>query len=99
MRKQVRRRALEGAVRAKAAEATESSRRLRIETAFPAARYEDEAETQTCAVCLEAMGGGEEHRRLSCGHCFHASCIDEWWVGGGGHDLTCPLCRKIVLSL
>uniref|UniRef100_A0A0D9WHP5 RING-type domain-containing protein n=1 Tax=Leersia perrieri TaxID=77586 RepID=A0A0D9WHP5_9ORYZ len=47
-----------------------------------------------CNICLEEMQDGERCRRLgSCGHAFHAACVDEWLRT----RRTCPCCRKQVL--
>ena len=43
-----------------------------------------------CAVCLEALSGGEKARRLPvCAHTFHVGCIDMWFHS----HATCPVCR------
>ncbi|XP_037465626.1 RING-H2 finger protein ATL17-like [Triticum dicoccoides] len=42
-----------------------------------------------CAVCLEALSGGEKARRLPvCAHTFHVGCIDMWFHS----HATWPLC-------
>lgn len=48
-----------------------------------------------CAVCLSAIGGRDEVRRLSnCRHVFHRACLDRWME----HDQrTCPLCRAPLI--
>ncbi|CAI5530351.1 unnamed protein product [Closterium sp. Naga37s-1] len=44
-----------------------------------------------CAVCLGEYEEGECIKTLpSCGHRFHATCIDIWLCA---HDTTCPICR------
>ncbi|KAL1397081.1 hypothetical protein pipiens_002585 [Culex pipiens pipiens] len=44
-----------------------------------------------CSICLELVG---EHncRELTCGHKFHAGCIDPWTA----QNATCPVCRTAV---
>mmetsp|Transcript_88117 Transcript_88117/g.248753 ORF Transcript_88117/g.248753 Transcript_88117/m.248753 type:complete len:222 (+) Transcript_88117:35-700(+) len=49
---------------------------------------------EMCAVCLESQEFGEQVRFLSCGHCFHAQCLDTWWVRSPLHQLRCPMCRQ-----
>mmetsp|Transcript_11193 Transcript_11193/g.30971 ORF Transcript_11193/g.30971 Transcript_11193/m.30971 type:complete len:281 (-) Transcript_11193:439-1281(-) len=50
--------------------------------------YGRDAETPgTCAVCLENMVSGDKLRRLFCGHCFHAGCVDPWLA----RSASCPL--------
>ena len=48
----------------------------RVTHSFRAARDA----TDACAVCLGAMGAGEELCQLACrgGHVFHQHCIHEW---------------------
>ncbi|KAL5199679.1 hypothetical protein ABZP36_020882 [Zizania latifolia] len=65
---------------------------------IPAFAYDDaggaHGEAQ-CAVCLEAVRGGETVRRLpACAHTFHVACIDMWL----GSQATCPVCRCHVKS-
>uniref|UniRef100_A0A0E0DX64 RING-type E3 ubiquitin transferase n=1 Tax=Oryza meridionalis TaxID=40149 RepID=A0A0E0DX64_9ORYZ len=46
-----------------------------------------------CSICLGLARVGEAVRRLpSCGHLFHAGCVDEWLRA----HATCPLCRAAV---
>lgn len=46
-----------------------------------------------CAICLGLVAIGEAVRRLpTCGHLFHAGCIDQWLRA----HATCPLCRAAV---
>jgi hypothetical protein len=44
-----------------------------------------------CVVCLEQITNGDDKRILTtCGHVFHAECIDTWLTGESN---KCPLCR------
>ncbi|PKA63099.1 RING-H2 finger protein ATL44 [Apostasia shenzhenica] len=46
-----------------------------------------------CAVCLEGFQGGDRCRQLpSCGHSFHALCVDSWLM----KSRVCPICRRSV---
>ncbi|XP_073002142.1 RING-H2 finger protein ATL56-like [Typha latifolia] len=46
-----------------------------------------------CAVCLEGICQKERFRKLpSCGHVFHAACVDRWLV----RSPVCPICRTGV---
>lgn len=48
-----------------------------------------------CAICLGLVEIGEAVRRLpTCGHLFHAGCIDQWLRA----HATCPLCRAAVVG-
>lgn len=40
-----------------------------------------------CAICWDAFSTA---RQLSCGHCFHDSCLRLWLE----QDATCPTCRR-----
>lgn len=56
-------------------------------------RWEPSAGSQTqCMVCLSDFEGGEEVRRLPCGHVFHAPCIEEWLK----RCADCPICKTNV---
>jgi len=51
--------------------------------------------SDTCSVCLEKLGTKDEVARVSCGHHFHAGCIDKWWHTG---KCRCPLCRAKIFE-
>lgn len=44
----------------------------------------------SCAICLDALDDDDEVRGLSCGHAFHAGCIDPWLTS---RRACCPLCK------
>ncbi|KAF2452698.1 hypothetical protein BDY21DRAFT_375391 [Lineolata rhizophorae] len=44
----------------------------------------------TCAICLETIEDDEDVRGLTCGHAFHASCVDPWLTS---RRACCPLCK------
>jgi len=48
----------------------------------------------TCAVCLGALGEGDEARSLPCEHMFHMECIDSWL----SKSRQCPVCRQVVTT-
>ncbi|PKU76694.1 RING-H2 finger protein ATL8 [Dendrobium catenatum] len=53
-------------------------------------------DAQECVICLSAFNDGEEVKKLpSCGHLFHAVCIDMWL---NSHS-SCPLCRRSVQTM
>mmetsp|Transcript_57243 Transcript_57243/g.165892 ORF Transcript_57243/g.165892 Transcript_57243/m.165892 type:complete len:191 (-) Transcript_57243:31-603(-) len=55
-----------------------------------------------CVICMERFKEGERFRKPPCGHCFHAKCIDAWWVYEGRRGATklrCPTCRACVCEL
>lgn len=49
----------------------------------------------TCVVCLATINLRQEYRRLQCDHCFHTSCISNWWLHIPRAVLECPLCRRV----
>lgn len=44
----------------------------------------------TCAICLDTLEDDEDVRGLTCGHAFHAACLDPWLTG---RRACCPLCK------
>jgi hypothetical protein len=63
--------------------------------AIPAFEYQRKtgAPAEQCAVCINVVRNGEMVRRLpSCGHTFHAPCVDGWLCA----HATCPMCRADV---
>lgn len=64
-----------------------------IEKMFPAAPVECNGD-QPCVVCLQPLSD-QLVRKLQCGHCFHATCILEWWLQRPRRDIECPVCRQV----
>lgn len=44
----------------------------------------------TCAICLDTLEHDDDVRGLTCGHAFHASCLDPWLTS---RRACCPLCK------
>ena len=47
-----------------------------------------------CLVCQFAYEEKETVRKLPCGHCFHAECIDTWLAD----KETCAYCRQPIVT-
>ena len=43
-----------------------------------------------CPICFEDSEEGDHFVKLSCGHPFHADCINRWFID---NKETCPNCR------
>ncbi|KAK1632774.1 hypothetical protein QYE76_007089 [Lolium multiflorum] len=55
---------------------------------------EEEGEVPECAICLAEFASGDEVRVLpTCGHGFHAACVDVWLLTSS----TCPSCRRALV--
>jgi hypothetical protein len=44
----------------------------------------------TCAICLDVLDDDDDVRGLTCGHAFHAACVDPWL---STRRACCPLCK------
>ncbi|KAJ9228586.1 hypothetical protein DTO169E5_9123 [Paecilomyces variotii] len=59
-----------------------------IRTAIAAELLPDPGDS--CAICLDLIEDDDEIRGLTCGHVFHASCVDPWLTS---RRACCPLCK------
>ncbi|KAI1323535.1 hypothetical protein F5Y16DRAFT_335800 [Xylariaceae sp. FL0255] len=44
----------------------------------------------TCAICIDTLENDDDIRGLTCGHAFHAVCLDPWLTN---RRACCPLCK------
>ena len=44
----------------------------------------------TCAICIDNLDDDDDVRGLTCGHAFHAACVDPWLTS---RRACCPLCK------
>lgn len=61
-----------------------------IPPAVPGASEMLTAPGDTCAICIDTLEDDDDVRGLSCGHAFHASCLDPWLTS---RRACCPLCK------
>lgn len=60
----------------------------RIHDALPVDALESSGDT--CAICIDTLEDDDDVRGLSCGHAFHAVCLDPWLTS---RRACCPLCK------
>lgn len=58
-----------------------------IEDAAPVDQHDS---GDVCSICLEVIEDQHQVRGLSCGHAFHADCVDPWFTV---RRAMCPLCK------
>ena len=52
----------------------------------------NEEDCNNCIVCMDNINKNDKCKKLSCGHIFHSSCINNWL----SRVLECPMCRITI---
>lgn len=55
----------------------------------------DKEKYNECTICLESFDNDQIICQLSCDHCFHKDCLDQWIneTMRSNQECVCPLCR------
>lgn len=59
-----------------------------IHTALPPEMLANPGDS--CAICIDVLEQDDDVRGLTCGHAFHAGCLDPWLTS---RRACCPLCK------
>ncbi|TVY82876.1 E3 ubiquitin-protein ligase [Lachnellula suecica] len=59
-----------------------------IHTAVPPELLQNPGDS--CAICIDTLEEDDDIRGLTCGHAFHAGCLDPWLTS---RRACCPLCK------
>lgn len=59
-----------------------------IMTAVPPELLTDPGDS--CAICIDTLEDDDDVRGLTCGHAYHAGCLDPWLTS---RRACCPLCK------
>lgn len=62
-----------------------------IQSALPDSMLDQATPGDSCAICIDSLDDEDEVRGLTCGHAFHASCLDPWLTS---RRACCPLCKE-----
>lgn len=73
---------------AAAGEDEEDDEEEHIHTAVPPELMQNPGDS--CAICIDTLEDDEDIRGLTCGHAFHAGCLDPWLTS---RRACCPLCK------
>ena len=54
-----------------------------------------------CAICQDVLLGEDPSQAMTCGHTFHAGCLETYAsiAGVSMHQLRCPSCRKSAADM
>lgn len=69
-----------------------------IDAHFPMQHFSTHAQSDKsypCPLCLDAISPGAILRTLPCSHCFHAKCLDTWFLSSTVRQLYRPAVRAI----